>query len=212
MANTSKHIAKSLHLDDEYFLWLADIKNRYRSAQQKAAVRVNAEKLVFNWLLGAEIVQKKAEEHWGAGVVEQLSRDLQTEFANTEGFTSRNLQFMKQWYLFYSAAEHDKKLKQAVSQFEQYSDQHPIAINQVSTYFTTNAKPKQTVSQFPNLFAFIGWSHHIAIIQKCKNIDEALFYVLKTIENNWSREGLKRAIAADIYHNHVSAPNKLSKE
>ena len=117
MANTNKHIAKSLHLDDEYFLWLADIKNRYRSAQLKAAVRVNAEKLVSNWLLGAEIVQKKAEEHWGAGVVEQLSRDLQNEFANADRFTSRNLQFMKQWYIFYSAAEHDKKLKQAASVF-----------------------------------------------------------------------------------------------
>ena len=100
MAKTDKHITKSIHLDEMYFLWLAEIKNRYRSAQLKAAVKVNSEKLAFNWQFGAEIVQKKAEECWGVGVVEQLSKDLQNEFPNTEGFTVRNLQIMKQWYLF----------------------------------------------------------------------------------------------------------------
>lgn len=153
MAKSEKHISKTIHLDDGYFLWLAEIKHRYRSAQLKAAVKVNSEKLAFNWQLGAELVQKKAEERWGIGVVEQLSKDLQNEFPNTEGFTIRNLQSMKQWYLFYSSLENEQKLKQAVS-------------------------------QFPNMFAFLGWSHHITIIQKCKDIDEALFYVLKTIENN----------------------------
>lgn len=210
MANTGRHIAKSLHLDDEYFLWLADIKNRYRSAQLKAAVKVNAEKLVFNWLLGAEIVQKKAEEHWGAGVVEQLSRDLQSEFPNSEGFTSRNLWLMKQWYLFYSDISSEQKLKQAASVFEQYAANHPVAIEQITDYMSQGTKLKQAASVFPTLFAFIGWTHHTTIIQKCKNIDEALFYVLKTIENNWSREGLKRAIAADIYNNQVSAPNNFA--
>ena len=127
MAENNKHIAKSLSLDDEYFVWLAEVKNRYRSAQLKAAVKVNSEKLAFNWQLGAEIVQKKAEERWGTGVVEQLSKDLQNEFPNTEGFTIRNLQFMKQWYLFYSGSEYEQKLKQAVSQFETAQMGHDIS-------------------------------------------------------------------------------------
>lgn len=127
MAENNKHIAKSLSLDDEYFVWLAEVKNRYRSAQLKAAVKVNSEKLAFNWQLGAEIVQKKAEERWGAGVVEQLSKDLQNEFPNTEGFTIRNLQLMKQWFLFYSSSEYKQKLKQAVSQFETAQMGHDIS-------------------------------------------------------------------------------------
>lgn len=160
MAKSEKHISKTIHLDNGYFLWLAEIKNRYRSAQLKAAVKVNSEKLAFNWQLGAELVQKKAEERWGIGVVEQLSKDLQNEFPNTEGFTIRNLQSMKQWYLFYSSLENEQKLKQAVSQFEKYSIQHQIAISQIASYSTANTKTKQAVSQFPNLFAFLGWSHH----------------------------------------------------
>lgn len=61
---TEPHIVKShdIHIDDDYADWIADIKSRYRSAQVKAAVKVNAEKLLFNWQLGRDLVQKKAEE------------------------------------------------------------------------------------------------------------------------------------------------------
>ena len=205
-----KKMANSaMHIDTDYALWLAELKSRYRNAQLKAAVKVNSEKLAFNWLLGAELVEKKAEERWGAGIVEQLSKDLQAEFPNTDGFTARNLWMMKQWYQFYSNPANEQKLKQAASVFQQYAQNHTFTLNQIANY-TPVQELKQAVSVFPTLFAFIGWTHHIVIIQKCKDIDEALFYVLKTIENNWSREGLKRAINADIYHKQTIAPNNFS--
>ena len=161
---------QSLHLDEDYSLWLAELKIRYRNAQLKAAVKVNSEKLQYNWQLGAEIVEKKAEERWGARIVERLSRDLQNAFPNAEGFTARNLWHMKQWYLFYSNPENEQKLKQTVSQFEEYARVHPYAISQIGPMIA-DEKLKQPVSVLPMPFAFIGWSHHIAIIQKCKNID-----------------------------------------
>ena len=108
---TEPYIVKShdIHIDVEYVDWIADIKSRYRSAQVKAAVKVNAEKLLFNWQLGRDLVLKKAEERWGAGVVEQVSLDLKREFPNSKNFSVRNLWYMKQWYLFY--AENLEKLK-----------------------------------------------------------------------------------------------------
>ena len=99
-----------IHLDGEYADWIAELKHRYRSAQVKASVRVNSEKLLFNWQLGRDLVQKKAEEKWGAGVVEQVSLDLQREFPNAEGFSALNLWYMKRWYLFYN--QPDRKLYQ----------------------------------------------------------------------------------------------------
>ena len=101
-----------VHLDADYAEWIADLKYRYRSAQVKASVRVNSEKLLFNWELGRDLVQKKAEEKWGAGVVEQVSLDLQREFPNSDGFSAPNLWFMKKWYLFYSSQEACEKLYQ----------------------------------------------------------------------------------------------------
>lgn len=91
-----------INLDSDYAEWITELKHRYRSAQVKASVRVNAEKLLFNWELGRDLVQKKAEERWGAGVVEQVSLDLKREFPNASGLSARNLWYMKQWYLYYS--------------------------------------------------------------------------------------------------------------
>ena len=99
-----------IRIDGDYAEWIAELKHRYRSAQVKTSVRVNAEKLFFNWELGRDLVQKKAEERWGAGVVEQVSLDLQREFPNADGFSAENLWFMKKWYLFYSSPEAQEKL------------------------------------------------------------------------------------------------------
>ena len=67
------HIVKShdIHIDADYAVWIANIKSRYHSSQVKAAVKVNAEKLLFNWQLGRDLVQKKAEERWGTGIIER---------------------------------------------------------------------------------------------------------------------------------------------
>ena len=103
-----------IRIDTDYAEWIAELKHRYRSAQVKASVRVNAEKLLFNWELGRDLEQKKAEERWGAGVVEQVSLDLQREFPNADGVSTTNLWYMKQWYLFYS--QEDTKLQQLVGE------------------------------------------------------------------------------------------------
>ena len=51
-------------LDSEYVQWVHEIKERYRNAQIKAAVKVNSEQLLFNWQLGRDLVRRKAEEHY----------------------------------------------------------------------------------------------------------------------------------------------------
>lgn len=57
---TTKIVISShnVQLDADYAQWIAELKVRYRSAQVKAAIRVNGEKLLFNWELGRDLVQK----------------------------------------------------------------------------------------------------------------------------------------------------------
>ena len=45
-----------IHLNSEYTEWITDLKQRYQSAQLKAAVKVNSEQLLFNWQLGRDLV------------------------------------------------------------------------------------------------------------------------------------------------------------
>ena len=100
-------------LDKEYVQWMHEIKQRFRSAQIKAAVRINSEQLLFNWQLGRDLVVRKAEKKWGSGIVEQVSLDLQAEFPNAKGFSARNLWNMKKWYLFYAKDERISEMLQS---------------------------------------------------------------------------------------------------
>ena len=149
-------------LDTDYADWLTDIKSRYRSAQVKAAVKVNAEKLLFNWQLGRDLVIKKAEERWGAGVVEQISLDLQKEFPKEKGFSTSNLWFMKRWYLFYTENAELEKLYQLGRELQWSDNQVAKKLEQLVQVFT-DKKVHQVGGEFPLPFALVPWGHHIEI-------------------------------------------------
>ena len=201
-----------VHLDADYADWIAELKHRYRSAQVKASVRVNSEKLLFNWELGRDLVQKKAEEKWGAGVVEQVSLDLQREFPGNEGFSAQNLWFMKQWYLFYSSPEACEKLYQLGRELAYRKLLQPVReILQQPVAEMENEKLQQVVREFPSPFGLVPWGHHIAIISKCKSIEEALFYIGKTIEQGLSRAALVNCIKANLYEHQGKILNNFAE-
>lgn len=208
------YIVKShdIHIDADYADWIADIKSRYRSAQVKAAVKVNAEKLLFNWQLGRDLVQKKAEERWGAGVVEQVSLDLKREFPDAEGFSTSNLWYMKKWYLFYADGDAEEKLQRAVGELQSSVNQAVIKLQQsVGEIQHLVSKTNNEIGMaFPQPFALVPWGHHVDIITKCKSIDEALFYVGKTIEQGLSRNSLANCIKANLYEHQGKIINNFS--
>ena len=208
------YIVKShdIHIDADYADWIADIKSRYRSAQVKAAVKVNAEKLLFNWQLGRDLVQKKAEERWGAGVVEQVSLDLKREFPDADGFSTSNLWYMKKWYLFYADGDAEEKLQRAVGELQSSVNQAVIKLQQsVGEIQHLVSKTNNEIGMaFPQPFALVPWGHHVDIITKCKSIDEALFYVGKTIEQGLSRNSLANCIKANLYEHQGKIVNNFS--
>lgn len=205
------HIVKShdIHIDADYADWIADIKSRYRSAQVKAAVKVNAEKLLFNWQLGRDLVQKKAEERWGAGVVEQVSLDLKREFPNADGFSTSNLWFMKRWYSFYTTNVNPKILQQFADNVQHSNQQTVSKLYQVGKEIREKIL-YQDGKEFPLPFALVPWRHHIEILYRCKSIDEALFYVGKTIEQGLSRDALINCIKANLYEHQGKIVNNFS--
>lgn len=159
MDNNTPTVVKihDVNIDKDYINWIEELKSRYRSAQIKAAVKVNAEKLHFNWELGRDLVIRKAEERWGTGVVEQVSLDLQAAFPESKGFSASNLWRMKQWYQFY--CNEAGKLAQVARE-------------------NLNGSSKQKGEiDFPELLACVIWEYHIEIISKCKSIDEAISYI-----------------------------------
>lgn len=198
-----------VYLDNDYADWIADIKHRYRTAQVKAAVRVNAEKLLFNWMLGRDLVQRKAEERWGAGVVEQVSLDLRRAFPDEEGFSKSNLWFMKKWYLFYSGTEASIILQQVVAELEKSDAGIDKKLYQVGRELE-DKKLYQAGGEFPLPFAMVPWRHHIEIINRCKSVQEALFYIGKTVEQGLSRNALINCIKSNLYEHQGKIVNNFS--
>ncbi len=179
--NTPQFIASdSTAFPHEYAQWLKNIKARYRQAQSKAALTVNAELLLFYWQLGKDIVAMHIEDQWGKGVMKQLSLDLRNAFPEQAGFSLTNLKYIKRWYAFYS--QEDTIGQQPVDQFG-----------------------------FPSLFGLIPWGHHIHIFTHCSNVSEALFYMNKSVEANWSRRMLEDNIAANLYNRQSRAVTNFEK-
>ena len=75
--------------------FLRDLKQRIQAAQLKAAVAVNSELVRLYWSIGRDILARQAEQGWGAKVIERLSADLRREFPNMQGFSPRNLKYMR---------------------------------------------------------------------------------------------------------------------
>ena len=174
--------------DKEYVEWLAEVKQRFRQNQAKAAVRVNTALLELYWSIGRDLVRMRAEERWGSGIVKQFALDMREAFPDTTGFSYRNIRYMKQWYSFYykevtkwqqaAAKMEDSKWQQAAAKFGQR------LVDQL---------------EMPDVFGLVPWFHHIQIISQCHSYEEALFYINKVVQEGWSRSQLEHQLETNLY-------------
>lgn len=78
-----------------YSEWLVSLKERIRSAQQRAVLAANSELVSLYWQIGRDILERQEKQGWGAKVVDRLAQDLQREFPEQKGFSPRNLKYMR---------------------------------------------------------------------------------------------------------------------
>ena len=156
--------------DENYSTWLKSIKGRLRHAQIKASVRINQSMLEFYWELGHDINTLQDTYSWGSGFFEKLSLDLRNEFPGQDGYSVTNLRYIKNWYAFYSQC------------------------NTIRYQVGNELK-----DPMPEKLAYIPWRHHIDILRRCKNIEEALFYIDETISNGWSRREMNLQIDSNLF-------------
>lgn len=88
-------------ISDEYMSLLKDVRERIRSAQYAALKAVNKELICLYWDIGKMIVGRQAKHGWGKAIVETLARDLQLEFPGMQGFSARNIWYMRTFYVTY---------------------------------------------------------------------------------------------------------------
>ena len=163
----------AIMVDNEYKQMLENIKKSYKDRQLKANISVNSEMLMFYYTLGETILSLQAESRWGSGFYKKLSSDLQEEIPNVKGFSVTNLKYMKKFYEMYS----------------------PLNRPQVVDDLTENG-----IDEDFNIIFSIPWGHQRYIMDRCEgNLDKALFFISKTLENSWSRAVLLNFLDTDLF-------------
>ncbi|SDY50459.1 YhcG family protein [Nitrosomonas sp. Nm58] len=87
--------AALMQVPGDYADWLAELKTRIHVAQQRATLAVNRELILLYWQIGRDILERQAQQGWGAKVIERLAHDLRTAFPEMKGFSPRNLKYMR---------------------------------------------------------------------------------------------------------------------
>lgn len=177
--------------NSEFKSWVSQLKKDIRSAQVKAAIKVNTELLRLYWRMGADICEKQKSATWGDGWLKELSRELMAEFPDMKGFSYRNLKYIRQWYEFYN--------------------QQLIIGQQLVAQLGNNERKQPVAPISEDVFFSVPWGHHLYIISQCKDVDRAVFYLNKTVENGWSRAVLLNFLDTDLYERQGKTVNNFNK-
>jgi predicted nuclease of restriction endonuclease-like (RecB) superfamily len=141
-----------------YAQLLYDLKTRIRESQVKAALSVNREMVLLYWHIGRKILERQATEHWGTKVIARLAKDLRMEFPEMQGFSPRNLKYMRS----FAEAYPDKQFVQQV--VAQIPWGHNVRIlDRVKDASEREWYIRQTIEN--------GWSRNILTLQ----IENALY-------------------------------------
>ena len=177
-------------MTSEYKSWLTELKQRYRSAQVRAGVKVNAEMLNFYWELGRDIYVMSKTSKYGDGLLKNITLDLQAEFPGDSGLSLSNIKAARRWYKAYY--QWVIKSQQPVDFFGDYSEDGLLTM--------------------PYFFANVPWGQHIFITAKAESLHEALFYVSQVCEHGWSRTELEYYHSHDYYASHSNAHTNFDKK
>ncbi|MBQ9886822.1 MAG: DUF1016 family protein [Lachnospiraceae bacterium] len=179
-----------MNIDDKYKDWLTQTKELYRKFQIKASVSVNHEMLTFFYGLGRDLNDLKKNYEWGTHFYLQVSKDLKNTLPDVKSFSPRNLLYMDQFYRLYPE----------------------LTITHQVDAQTGDQITHQADAQLADIVFAIPWGHHKLIMDKCKDDQsKALFFVRKTLENNWSRAVLLNFLGTNLYERQGKAISNFKK-
>ena len=157
--------------NNEYVSVADDIKLKIRTAQHRALLSVNDELITLYWYIGKIINEYST---WGSKFVDNLARDIKTDFPNAKGYSVRNLKYMAKLARVYPNFEF---VQQRVAQIPWG---HNIALmdkvsdeNQRTWYIQKTVEESWTREQLVDQIEYKLYERQ-AITQKTSNFDVRL--------------------------------------
>lgn len=191
MSKQTKSAKSTAALPPDYAPLLADIKARVQLARVKAGLAANRELLALYWDIGRLILDRQKREGWGAKVIDRLALDLQQAFPGQQGFSPRNLKYMR---AFAEAWPETVIVQQPAAQLAGVK-KSKLAIVQAPLAQISAAR--SAIVQAP--LAQLPWYHHLALLDKLTSPADRIWYASKAVEHGWSRNVLALQIEAGLH-------------
>ena len=178
---------------------ITELRRLIQSARHAVATTVNTLQVMTNFEIGRQIVkheQKGAERaEYGEMMMRTLAEQLTEEFGR--GFSKRNLDYMRRFYL-------------------DYADRLPGIVQKPSAQFLAGEicqKPsgKLAIAEKASRKSpfTLSWSHYVLLLT-IKNPEERSFYEIESTQTGWSLPELKRQLASGLYERLALSRNKES--
>ena len=167
------------------------------AARLFAGRSIDAAQVSMCFSIGKRIVEHEQQgEHraaYGQRVITTLAKAMSVEFGR--GFSKRNLELMRRFYITYSPRIGDAPIAQLpTAQFIQ-----PVDDNQIA---------QSATAQSPGLSP-ISWTHYVVLLG-ITNQEERAFYEIEAAKQSWSVKILQRQINSCLYERLALSRDKES--
>lgn len=85
------------NMPEGYAGFIMQIKEQILKKRLETVLAANSAMIIMYWEIGNAILQRQKNEGWGAKVIDRMSHDLKNEFPDMNGFSPRNLKYMRKF-------------------------------------------------------------------------------------------------------------------
>lgn len=139
-------------VNQAYSKFLSELKERVASSRYKAALSVNRELMLLYHHIGIQILEAQSKQGWGAKVIDQVSKDLATEFPEIKGFSVRNLKYMRKFAEEYPDNQFVQEVLAQLTWYHNVTLLDKIADKQIRLFYVKHAIEN-------------GWSRNTMVMQ-----------------------------------------------
>ena len=198
-------------LPKDFATAVKDIKLAILQSRARAAHASNVEALKLYFHVGGYVSKKTRTAKWGSGAIDALSNRLQVELPGLRGFSATSIKYMR--ILFDEWIPHLSIRQSSIDESRHLpSGETPSTAIRQLPIDEIQCSPNGTMDA-DDLAAFVsvGFTHHIQIFSKCKDLDERLYYIHACAQGHWTVTELLAHLRAQDYKHIGALPNNFAK-
>ena len=196
---------------------VADIKAAILEGQYEACKGVNRIQLAVYFGIGKYVSQHTRKGVWGTGALEAISDQLRRELPGLRGYSATALRNMRKFYENWIILDPNSAI--AIAELQNTENQQiansAIAIAElndeqgIDIYHTMQIPD---MKDFPvEDFFRLPFTHHVRIIEGCKELAERYYYIHRALEENIPSDDLPKFIKNHPYDSQQQMPSNFTK-